>query len=167
MSLQALASKPRVEAAQHRGPPRAGQHRGVRRRGDEKHQRGASYSRRLERRAAARTAAAKATSVPPGQAEQVSQVPAPAVEASPPAPAVEAGVPVQAEQVSQDPAPAVEASPPALAVEASVHVQAEQAAQVPAQEVGRVRAVEAEEEGTTKLSHLNKKSLALPLQQKC
>ena len=52
MSLQALASKPRVEAAQHRGPPRAGQHRGVRRRG-------AGYLRRLERRAAQRAAGAE------------------------------------------------------------------------------------------------------------
>ena len=57
---------------------------------DDRHRRGASYARRLERRAAVRTAAAQATSVPPGQAEQASLAPAPAVEASAPAPAVEA-----------------------------------------------------------------------------
>ena len=56
---------------------------------DDRHRRGASYARRLERRAAARTAAAQATSVAPGQAEQASLAPAPTVEASAPVPAVE------------------------------------------------------------------------------
>ena len=56
----------------------------------------------------------------------------------------------QAEQVSQEPAPAVEASPPAPAVEAVA--PAEQAAQVPAQEVGQVRAVEAEEVGAEEVA---------------
>ena len=62
---------------------------------DDRHRRGASYARRLERRAAARTAAAQATSVAPGQAEQASLVPAPAVEAS---------APVHAEQAVEVPA---------------------------------------------------------------
>ena len=46
-----------------------------------------------------------------------------------------------------------EASPPAPAVEAGVPVQAEQVpAQVPAQEVGQVRAVEAEEVGAEEVA---------------
>ena len=57
------------------------------------HRRGASYERRLERRAAARTAA-----------EQANQVPAPAVEVSAPAPAAEASAPEQAEQAAEVPA---------------------------------------------------------------
>ena len=74
---------------------------------DDNRRRGASYARRLERRAAARTAAAQATSVPPGQAEQASLAPAPAVEASAAAPAVEASAPVHTEQVVDVPAPDV------------------------------------------------------------
>ena len=65
---------------------------------DDRHRRGASYARRLERRAAAHTAAAQATSVPPGQAEQANLAPAPAVEAS---------APGHTEQVVEVPAPAV------------------------------------------------------------
>ena len=82
---------------------RLGHHRagGAQRADRDRHRRGASYARRLERRAAARTAAAQAASVAPGQAEQASQTPAPAVEASAPAPAVEASVPAPAEEASE------------------------------------------------------------------
>ena len=82
---------------------RLGHHRagGAQRADRDRHRRGASYARRLERRAAARTAAAQATSAAPGQAEQASQTPAPAVEASAPTPAVEASVPEPAVEASE------------------------------------------------------------------
>ena len=67
---------------------------------DGRHRRGASYARRLERRAAARTAAAQATSVTPGQAEQASQAPAPAVGAS--APETEEEVDASAEIATEE-----------------------------------------------------------------
>ena len=92
---------------------------------EDNHCRGASYARRLERRAAARTAAAQATSVPPGQAEQASLAPAPAVEASVPAPAVEASVPVHTEQVVDVHAPE----------EGEGQVRAEEAKEAVAEEV--------------------------------
>ena len=78
----------------HLGRHRAGEAQQDQGRGD-RHRRGASYARRLARRAAARTAAEQATSVAPVQAEQASLAPAPAEAAS---------APVHTEQVVEDPA---------------------------------------------------------------